>query len=286
MKQLYTTSIAIVCFFIAIVASVAVVTAQEPAPSETPTETPIENSEFIFQQESVRPEIERLKVSYRGLIEEYRTKERQYQIAKSDYKQLNTLRSLEEAIRTTREVTVARTDVLLTYFELLKLELQESEGVELQKKNTSLSDIDSEIIYLREFKEQALAAQSREQVNALTPTFAEHRPILQNRGYYSLSLIMIGRLQAVHDKARVLESDIQTYLNGQEVAPFIQSQRERSYLETTKSLEEVNTILKKQITQLPVESGQSSYNNVRDNLGTVYVQLSQSLNYLQELLQL
>lgn len=259
-----------------------IVFAQEVA---TPEPMPVVE-EAIFNQKTNRPEIERLKVSYRGLIENYRNKEKQYEIAKIDFQQLNTLRSLEEALNATREVMVSRTDVLLTYMEIVKLELQDSEGIEIGKKSEAITAIEDQIMYLRSFREMAIAAQNRDQINDLKPEFSQHREAIEESGYYGLSLVLIGRLQAVHDKARIIESDIEILLAEEEVAPLVQAQRERAIIETKESLEEVNTILRQQLLSISPTAAKGGHNGIRDSLNVVYSKLALSTRYLQELLDL
>lgn len=268
-------------FFISFVEAVAAQDIQSPIPSPEQ-----ESTEFIFNQQTNRPEIERLKVSYRGLIEEYRAKEKQYQVAKIDFQQLNTLRSLEEALKATREAMVSRTDVLLTYLEILKLELQDSEGVEIQKKNDAITAIEQQIEYLRTFREMALSAQDRDQINALAPEFIEHVDAVEQSGYYGLSLVQIGRLQAVHDKARIIETDIEQLFATEEVAPLAQAQRERGLTQTTESLEEVNVLLRDKIIYTSAEDAKGSLSGLKNDLNTVYSKLSLSIRYLNELLKL
>lgn len=273
-------ALAVVIGVLFISSSILPVSAQEVTPE------PASSSSVIFEQETLRPEIDALTISYRGIIEDYRNKERLYTIAKKDYEQLQTLRSLEEAVNATREVIVARTDVLLTYFELLKLELREAEGVVLQTKLDAIKDVEAEIMYLREYKATAEQADTREKVLNLTPEFELHQKILMERGYYSLSLISIGKLQAVHDKSVIIKDDIAVSLQDDQVDTLKTAQRQRALDQTTQTLGEVNAILYKQSTALNKTSAQGSYTTLRDELSTTYSQLSLSINYLRELLVL
>lgn len=235
--------------------------------------------------QSLSAELRRLKTQYRGELEEYRRLESQYVVAKQQYVQLQTLSSLEAAVRATQAAMEARDRVLRTYLQILKVSLLQQTGIEVGQKEAALLELDIAIgrvekhhlLFEKELDKVALAA--------ATTDFEEIGGKIEDTSYKVLSLLAIGKLQSVYDKATVLGSDMKTVL-ATEGGALKQSQRQRAFDETDRALGDVKTQLQavqQQLTDHDANQSKSAYEELKDDIRGVYTRLAQVVSFLKEL---
>lgn len=253
--------------------------------NETDEEVVI-SADSILTRPRQTEEIKKLRELYRDQVERYRTVEREFQISKGQYQQLQTLQSLEQAVVSTREVLVVRTDVLITYFELMRTSLEDTEGVDLVDKQRVIDQMIEHILVLREYREVVAQTVDREGIAVRVEEFAIISQPFEGTAYRGLALINIGDIQTVYDKARLIYAEVLAYHEQNPVSAVKQEERNRAYRETQRELDQVGTLLR----EIRIKYGQtesfSRSNYDRDlgkNLNVAYSGASQILFYLREL---
>lgn len=242
----------------------------------------------IFQKQRLNEQIEDVIASYRQKLEEYRTADREYSLAVAQYRKLNTLASLEEAVLASKEAMKSRSEVLTTYLTLLRLQLVDANGISLAQKQRALQSIDDILISLAEHRTQIDSISDRYKVEEVANTFLPLSAQIENTSYYSMSLLEIGQLQAVFDKIKALAADMERQ-NKQETSALKKAERERAYTEINNKIDEVVNTFKVIVFELD-EKKESNirgrYTNTVKKLGLVYAGQSQILEYLYEVNEL
>ena len=227
---------------------------------------------------------------YRDQISVYRDAERTFDVSKGQYIKLQTLASLEEAVLGTRNVLLARSKVLIQYFELLHDELSAQHGVNLQEKEEVLSRLKNQLTYLQQHQDQVLLANDRDALAAVVLDFDEHQELLEDAVYRARTLTAIGKVQTVNDKARALLEDIKKEHAKEPVNTSISAQRDRAYAETTKHIDqteaEILEIMDSGYNRVANSFTKSRFNQILDDLSDPYVTAQKSLGFLKELLSL
>ena len=181
-------------------------------------------------------ELSEKQTLYRDEINVYRNAERTFDVSKEQYLKLGTLASLEEAVSSTRNVLLARSKVLITYLELLRDELANQHGVNLTEKDDALERLDTQLLFLKEHQDAVLLANDRDQLLNVVIVFGEQRELIEDAAYRSRSLVAIGKVQTVNDKAQALFDDIKVRQSQDEVTSLVTAKRARAYDETTKHI--------------------------------------------------
>lgn len=225
---------------------------------------------------------------YREQITAYRTSEDVFRVNKQQYFNLNTLASLEKAVTSTRDTLLARSKVLVTYLELIEERLTATQGIDLDKKEKALADIESQLTILLEHQDAILLSTDRDALLAVTTSFYSNRELLDHTIYQGLTLIAIGNIQTVNDKAEALLEDIKIEHGKEKVSALVTAKRERAYTETTKHIEDTNTdiraVLLQQFKKEDKLFTKANYSQIIDALDVPYITATKTLGFLQELL--
>lgn len=253
--------------------------------------TDFQNKEFVAQKQRLAHEIEDLKLQLLARLSDYERDEKLYRIAIEQYRNLQTLSSIEEAITVTKRTMLARNKVLDIYQNLLRLQLIESEGVELSHKRQALIQLEQNREQLAKFETLIEQAQDRDDVNALAIEFTPLGQEIQEASYYALSIMAIGRLQSTFDliivvNQRVVASHKE---NPDEVHA---AKNQRSLNEINKLLEEMPSMFHTAWTRVD-ESADARrgtnyaglYNRLSRDIMPIYTNLSRIITYLEEIEQ-
>ncbi len=246
------------------------------------------SSEVILQKQRLEKQIQDTKKQLLSELSDHQQQEKKYRIAVDQYKRLQTLNSIEEAVTATKNAMLSRNQVLETYLELNRLKLVEAEGIEISHKEIVLDQIESNQKSLASFEEKLNQELNREQINQLAEEFGPIGQQLQETSFYALNLLSIGRLQAVYDQALAI---YQTILEkeSEESNLIQQTERRRALNEVDKLFTQTAPLLEAQWVALDqVKTSQHSnyqrfYRSVFDDLNPIYAQLSQLTAYLEEL---
>ncbi len=243
---------------------------------------PVAKTELIWQKERLEAEIIATRQKYSQSLESYRSQERLYTIAYDQYSSLKTLAALEDLVLKTKSVLIVCDEVLINYLELLKLNLYASEGVELSIKNKYLDLLEEQIITLKAHREALEKKTDQSGVQASLDDFVKFDD-LDKISEQILALLAISRLQRIYDLAIPLKKDIDKFLAVDESDDL--SALVRASAETDKSLvkaqNNLNLLWQK---SAQASSLESIYRNLTRDLNPVYINLSQSMAYLKELL--
>ena len=243
--------------------------------------------ETITTRETLDDEIVSLRAVYRTQLEEYRTAERQTQIANGQYAQLGTLTALETAVTSTRKTMLLRATVLESYLTLLRLQLTDATGINLPDKDRVMTRLDAVLSEIATHRQQAESATDRTDITNLTTDFDALSSQIESAAYEAQSMLAIGKLQTVYDKTLALSLEVRDAAG--ETTELKKAERERAYNEIQNTLAAVKANIDN-TTPEPERSGsqfsRSALSNVLRDLGSVYIGLSQSLSFLSELLRL
>ncbi|MFZ1721696.1 MAG: hypothetical protein WAU07_04275 [Microgenomates group bacterium] len=233
-------------------------------------------------------ELQTLTTLYKSQIEKYRTSERQFNLDKQQYAQLKTLVSLEVAVRSTREVYLDRSKVLITYLELVEYTLRDTPGIELGAKEGASQVLATVKTDLLTHQDDILLSEDRIALSARASEFAELSPKITNASYRALLLVRMGKIQTLYDQSLMLFEDILQYHIDTPGSALQESQRGRAReeiersLETTKESLETITREYKNLEEAEKSINRNTYNRMTSDLSTPYSQLSKVLSYLGE----
>jgi len=243
---------------------------------------------FTKQRETQR--IQDLRILYRDQVEVYRESEREYSIAKTNHEQVQTLSALEEAVNATRTVMNDRLNVMITYSELIDAVLVETNGIELDLKNQTHTELTGLINLLKIHQENVLVSKDRQSMVILSDEFEPIAAGFESLVYKTLSLIRIGKIQEVHDKAEIIELDIIKEHELEDASGVLTSKRERAYKEIERNFDSINqslaTINEDFLQARRDGFRRGFFENVLQELGPIYAQISRSLDHLEELIKL
>ncbi len=237
----------------------------------------------IFQKDSIAQDIQEARRTYIGQLEEYRTAEREFTIAREQFAQLQTLNSLEEGVQATRSFFFLRDQVLDTYFELLRLEVTQAEGINLPDKEAILEEIAVTRELLSTHQQQIEEQTDRSGVAQSALSFEDIEPVLLQTSERARILLQVGRLQTVYDKsASLLEELALDEADQASQTPTIVSGQQRRALEQTAQTlgfakQELDDV------QLDLAEGRSRIRSSSSGLDSVYATLSRAIGFFAEI---
>ena len=244
-------------------------------------------TDLIWQRARLDEEIATVKATYQSQLENYLYQDKLYRIAYDQYQQLQTLVSIEDLTQKGKNLGIYRDEVLISYLDLLRLNLVATEGVELALKTKYLTQLEATISYLKNHQENLKNLNDRDQVASSLATFTFDQAGVGSLANEILVLLSVGKLQMTYDKSFVLKKDIDVYLaeKGSSDLPEIS----RASLETNRSLESAKLKLDVFWADLLQRGGNNGYlakfyDELPRTLNPIYVNLSQSISYLSELL--
>jgi len=249
-------------------------------------------SAMVSPSPSPTPDImPQLRDLYKNQLETYRTDEQAYQIARQQYYQLQTLVSLEEAVKTTRQVMLARTEVLYTYLQMLRTTLQQTQGIEFGLKQNQMNKLTQLLIDFKQHHVEVDSAVDRSSIAQAVTDFGALQKRFQDVSFQTLTLISYGRVQSVYDKTVSIEGDIKQHVEQNETDALRLSEKQRAFAQIESTFSDTDVLLKKVLTNLEAnlnpQKGQQYYTgglNVNDSLSSAYGGISRSLSFLQEVL--
>jgi hypothetical protein len=244
----------------------------------------------IYQLIPQNERIEELRQLYRDQVIAYREAERRFVSAKDQYQQLQTLLSLEEAVRETRSVYQRRAAALTTYLELLQVVFDETPGIDLARKRSVTQRLTAAITQLKQHEALVAVSEDRSSVNQRADEFDQLLPEVEFAAYEALSLLSHGRLQAVADQSRLVFDDIVVAQEDEEASSISQSQRQRAYKEIGQQLDEIQAQIKliepQGIDRDSQEFTRFSLQRVLSDLTPLHSKLARTITHLEELLRI
>jgi tetratricopeptide (TPR) repeat protein len=251
-------------------------------------ESESQSSQVILQRQRLTEEIQDLEKQLLGQLNQYRQHEREYRIARDQYQSLQTLSSIEEVVSSTKKAMRSRNLVLDTYLNILRLKLLETEGVELVHQERALEIIEKHRQALGAYEQLIDQSQDREAINLIADEFLSLGEEINNNSFYVLSILSIGRLQSVYDKAVIINQKISSEESEAEEAVLEQSQRNRAINEVNKLITQLPPMFETvwsnaYISNRPSRQHESFYRNLTRELGPIHSRLSLLVSYFEEL---
>lgn len=276
-----------------IMAQTQEVTPIEPVPIETSVPTTIDPAEseptdLSEPTSSLSDQINDVRNTYRGQLEQYRNQERQYVIALNQYQNLGTLTSLETAVTATQNVMRDRVTVLSTYTNLLRLSVIQQEGVDPAQKQALVSELEAVLAELDQHRQTVAAADDRLKVNALTTEFQPLGKRVEEISYKALSFLSLGRLRTVYTKSQALHERIKIE-ESQSSSALEKPQRDRAIAETERAFAQIESRFGglEALAYAPdLTRARSDNQRLREDARPVYTGLNQVLSYLEEIVRL
>lgn len=246
------------------------------------------SDEQVWQKERLESEIVDVRTVYRGQLETYRAQEKTFFIAKDQYQRLQTLDSIEQAVKSTRQTMLSRDQVLYTYLTLLRLRLIDADGVELSYKEQVLSRIDAILIKLEAHHAKVLTEFDRQKINTLSDDFLPLGEDIKITASHALALLNLGKLQSVYDRSVLLFDEVEAEIANTD-GRLTSAEKQRYITETQRTLDKTSTVLK-QITirlgeRMQDKSEIRTDSDLSGSLNQSYSYLSKVLGYFQELLK-
>ncbi len=223
---------------------------------------------------------------FQQVSEDYKEKERVFRIAKAQWESLDTLASLEELINQTRVILVARDRVAVTYAELILDSLEKSTGIEVTQKEMSIGEVKKQIEWHQKHWADSEKANTRELVNLRTGEFADNSEQFVQDTERALSLLAIGRLQTVIDKADALYKKILDYYKDHPGDTTAQVARQQKINQVEQRRGQLVDLMRK--ARVPSEDRKKNQRGFSSSttinlLNEPYVVTSQYVGYLYEL---
>lgn len=265
---------------------------QTPLPETTEvtiTETTQEPAEgAIREQGTTAQEQTLLLTTYRGQLETYRAKEKTYQVAQEQLANLSTLAALEEAVQATKQVMVARDQVLQTYFKLLRLKLIDTHGVPLTDKTYALNELAELEKNLTTHEQEVNQVNDRFTLAQSSENFAYLADQFESATNRALCLITLGNLQTVFDRTSALIPEVETKITDKTTG-FELAKKQRALTElkllSTDTKAQLNTIYTQFFTTKDNQSKKFSNSDLvqlSTKLQPVYAQMNQMHQFIDE----
>jgi len=250
----------------------------------------IKSSDLVLQKQRLAQEITNTKNKLIEELEQYSQDEKQYGISLAQFRKLQTLNSIETATKIAKKAILSRNLVLDTYLNLMRLKLVEAEGIEVVHKEKVLNEIENHRQALVDFEEKVVPIEDRDNLNLLATQFLPLGNEIRDTAYYALSLLAVGKLQAVYDQAYAIEQKVEQK-DVSDLSNLEQAERTRATAEVKKLVTQLPPEFEELWTDLAaVENSHSDYKrfyrSVFDDLDLIYSQLSRLTAYLEELEQL
>lgn len=289
MKRLLLLTLSLFAFLGSLFGSVAQVFAQEVAASDAATIVDSRSGQ-IWRKDDLAEQILDVKAQYQSLLQDYLIKDKAYRVALAQNKELNTLASIEDLLQKSKQLGLSRDETMSSYFSLLRLHLISTEGIELSIKNDLLNRLEERRNYFQDHQQRLSALTERSDVENLLLEFRENNKDTQSLADAVLAALAVGKLQVVYDRSQALKLDINSYL--EEEGRTEQAAVVRASKETDKSLESAKVKLDEfwakalqGYTKQNFSFLADTYNNLPSEMNPLYVNLSQSLSYLAEILK-
>lgn len=240
------------------------------------------------QETTLNEQLADLARSYRGQMLEYTVAEKEYLLAVTQYQQLNTLAALEQAVVATRQASLIRDLVLITYMQQLRLHLLQTQGIEVGVKSRTLERIENMITAVQLHHDETQKVADRVQLQTVTDAFQVIVPEYEKLALFSVGIIELGRLQNAHDQTKAVFEFISD-ADTSHLTRLQRDQRQRSLEETSRYASQVDQEFVLEVAEwLELETndyGQDTQ-SLQEVLEGLYGRVAQEQEYLKELARL
>lgn len=251
---------------------------------------PLFHPQLSFAQDGssqTAPQVEISRNDYIQKLNDYRAKESQFFVATEQYKQIQTLASLEDAVKASKDVQLARIDTLTAYFQTLRDTMVTLKGAEVTKKSTQTTNLQNIIVELGAMRADITKAQDRIALDNTSAKYASRNSAYIASAYSALSLIKVSNIQSATDQLGLLTSQVFDQLQVSSPSATVLSAKQRSYDELSRTIIDIKTVLLEVMKRIEDLNQQNSFNSsgysqIVDALGQSFSKLRLAQNFLKE----
>lgn len=205
-----------------------------PAHAQFPSLSELQPLAYLQERDSLRN-------LYREQIQSYQVANRQYTLDKAQFKQLQTLASLDTLVGSTRSVMKRRAEVLITYLDLLHLELRYSPSADVELKQAILRQIESLREELQIESQLIIDSPDRDSLNERTENFPQLYNRIEELSYLVRLNILLGKMRYIYvisqDKFSILKDENQL----ENISAIKLSERQRAIREIEREYVGIDT---------------------------------------------
>jgi len=262
----------------------SVIKAQESRGSEITLEN-LSQSDQIIYRERLEAEIEDQHAQLLSQLNTYQNDERNFRVAHDQYTRLQTLNSIEGVVNSAKSLIKSRNTALYSYLNLLRLKIVEAEGIEMFHKERVIERILSVQFQIDEHSSKVDSVVSREEINELAEEFSSISELITETSYYALSVLSVGKLQAVYDQSVVINQRI---IEEEGDTALIESTtRARSLAEIEKLISDLPPLFQDIWSEINLAEERTQgygylYRGLSRKLNTIYSKLSRLTAYFEE----
>lgn len=231
-----------------------------------------------------------LQTNYRQLLDEYRKQEEQFSISATQYYQLKTLASQEDAVQKMREVMLTRADVLITYFTILQTEMDQQPGIELSRKAIVDTKISTALDSLRQHRNRVDVATDRISVDQEAAYLEAQGKNLIAVSSQTQALLKIGAVQNALDHLVITKQKADTYIASANVSETVRLEKQRGSDELGRTTTSITQSIADTMTSYDREAQNSNNQQIGDTISSqlagAYSSLNTGLTFLKELLKI
>ena len=232
-------------------------------------------------------QIEISRNTYVQKLDDYSAKEFKLFIATEQYKQIQTLASLENAVKASKDVQLARIDALAAYFQVLRETMVSLKGAELTKKSIQVNTLQDVIVELGIMRAQIDKGQDRIALDKTSTQYESRNLAYIGTAYSALSLIKVSNIQSATDQLGLLTSQVFDLLQTSSPSAVVLSEKQRSYDELSRTIADIKTVLLEVMKRLENLDQQysfnsSTYSQIVDTLGQSFSKLRLAQSFLKE----
>lgn len=248
----------------------------------TPTQAEVGELTESFTIQEARDE-------YVRSVEQYRESEQKYLISQEQYYQLNTVASLDEAIRRAKDVLRLRVITLRNYNTYLDRSLRATTGIDLGDKSQALNDLAAMETLLTQYEISYGDLNQRSEVDQAFEQLNAQRGAINSIAYRVQTLIKIGELQTAIDTAQGANEAIDTQLSKAQISAADRAIKQRGLQEATLLLNSAQTssfaLLEDYRKRTSSSYNLSAYDQFINGADSTYLRLRQAFAYLEEVLK-
>jgi hypothetical protein len=237
---------------------------------------------------------------YKDTVEDYQGAHDAYVLAKAQYLRFKTQKSKEEAYDATLKMLQERDNIFISYYEAMKERLFESDGLSDTQRDDLLVEIDAEIAWYTEHRENLSSTTSLDDlVDDSRDAERQYDRFTTSTVYKSLSFISYSKYNVLAQRLDELFEDLKEkieeirtedrdeYRLSDERLQSIDSWVLESERHVVRSNEKENLVV--EYANGTAKRGQVDYRTytlVLDTLGDTRLLLKETTNYLKEIIRL
>ncbi|MEP7167064.1 MAG: hypothetical protein ABI758_03745 [Candidatus Woesebacteria bacterium] len=238
---------------------------------------------------AVNPNIAPLKDRYRQLLDLYRTQSDALSLSLTQYKNLKTLASQEEAVHDMRDFLLTRDDVVITHLSILEAVLSDRTMVNPLWSASSSARIDADLKDLQDHRSRSDVAVDRIKADTEALWFIGKQKQLSSTADRAVCLIAIGHTQEAIDALQTVKKKIDLWIDTGVMSETQRVEKQRGSDELGRTIDNAQSILSGALIQYERQSQSGSatlmYPQLRSIVFSSYASVLRGVEFAKELSQ-